>query len=175
MKKQSLQTSGRGQDRRYCRPRQIGDIINEMSRSDSPLAKELREFLAAKENAAEKGGEILNVNTELCIDLKTKLLFDRLMMPGKGYQGVLRLDGTGPDLFGNDDRHCTFTETLCPTAGKRNPRVYNGRHITATLKDDGMPRLNFKPLKMGQHFTIDGYAIGVMNEIRQALEGLVEK
>lgn len=58
MKKQSLQTSGRGQERRYCRPRPIGDIINEMLRSDSPLAKDYRESLASKENIAKKGGEL---------------------------------------------------------------------------------------------------------------------
>lgn len=40
------------------KPRQIGDIINEMLRSDSPLAKDCRESLASKENIAKKGGEL---------------------------------------------------------------------------------------------------------------------
>ena len=37
-------------------PQSVGDILNEMLRSDSPLAKGYRKFLASKENSAEKGG-----------------------------------------------------------------------------------------------------------------------
>lgn len=36
-------------------PRLIGAIIEEMLRSNSPLAKGYRKFLASKENIAEKG------------------------------------------------------------------------------------------------------------------------
>ena len=36
-------------------------------------------------------------------------------------------------------------------------------------------RLNFKPLKVGPRLMVDGYAIGVCNEIYMALEGLVEE
>jgi hypothetical protein len=34
--------------------------------------------------------------------------------------------------------------------------------------------LNFKNLKMGSDFSIDGYALEVANEIREALDGLIE-
>lgn len=36
-------------------PRPVGAILTEMLRSDSPLAKGYRKFLALKENIAEKG------------------------------------------------------------------------------------------------------------------------
>jgi len=39
-------------------PRLVGDILAEMLRSDSPLAKGYRKHLATKENDAEKGGEV---------------------------------------------------------------------------------------------------------------------
>ena len=58
MTKESLLTSGRGQDRRDCSPRRVGDIITEMFLGNSPLAKSYRQFVASKENSAEKGGEL---------------------------------------------------------------------------------------------------------------------
>ncbi len=57
MNKKSLFTSGRGLNRRDCRPRLVGDILSEMLRSDSPLAKGYRKYLAFNENRAEKGGK----------------------------------------------------------------------------------------------------------------------
>ncbi|MCQ2258666.1 MAG: hypothetical protein MJZ41_11860 [Bacteroidaceae bacterium] len=36
-------------------------------------------------------------------------------------------------------------------------------------------RPNFKPMTMGADFTIGSYAIGVCNELRKALKGLVEE
>lgn len=58
MNKESLLTSGRGLNRRDCRPRRVGDIIKEMSLGNSPLAKGYRKHLASIENSAEKGGEL---------------------------------------------------------------------------------------------------------------------
>lgn len=58
MTKESLLTSGRGQDRRDCCPRRVGDIITEMFLGNSPLANGYRKFIASEENSAEKGGEL---------------------------------------------------------------------------------------------------------------------
>ena len=58
MKKESLLTSGRGLNRRDCRPRLVGDIIKEMFLGNSPLARGYRKQLASNENSAEKGGEL---------------------------------------------------------------------------------------------------------------------
>jgi hypothetical protein len=58
MTKESLLTSGRGQDRRDCNPRRVGDIITGMFLGNSLLAKGYRKFVASKENSAEKGGEL---------------------------------------------------------------------------------------------------------------------
>ena len=112
-------------------------------------------------------------NTDLGCDVKTVLRSDRTMKIGKEYQGVMRRDSEAileDYLFRNT--HYTFIETLLRTM-KRNPRVFAGRYITVTRKDDGTLRPNFKPMKIGWDFSIDGYAIGVCNELRQALEGLV--
>ena len=110
-------------------------------------------------------------NTILGCDLKTILRSDRIMKAEKEYTGILRRDVEIEDF--RYDEHYTFIETL-PWTMKRNPRVFVGKHITVTRRDDGTLRLNFKPLRIDKDFSIDSYAIGVCNELRQALEGLVE-
>lgn len=114
-----------------------------------------------------------NRNTALGVDLKTLLSSDRAMRPAKEYRGVLRLD-TDCDDFRYDE-HYTFIETKPLTAGKRNLRLFDGELITVTRRDDGSLRPNFKQVKMGADFSVDGYAIAVMGELRQALGGLVEE
>ena len=112
-------------------------------------------------------------NTELSVYLKTILRTDRRMRSGKDYQGVLRLDAEGiTDEFLCRDPHFTFVETL-PWMGKRNPRVFKGRYITITRRQDGTLRPNFRPVKMDAGFSPERYAAGVATELMWALEGLV--
>ena len=111
-------------------------------------------------------------NTALAVDLKTILCSDRIMRVGKDYQGVLKRD-VEIDEFRYDE-HFTFVETL-PWSMKRNPRVYNGRYISVTRQDNGNLRPNFKPMKMGDDFSLERYALGVYNELCMALGGLVEE
>ena len=115
-------------------------------------------------------------NTELSVDLKTMLRSDRSMATGKEYQGVLRRDWDAEiDDFRCRDAHFTFTETEPQKDGKRNPHVFDGKYITVTRRADGSLRLNFKELKTGEGFRLEGYALGVYNEICMALGGLVEE
>ena len=116
-----------------------------------------------------------HTNTDLGCDVKTILRSDRTMKVGKDYQGVLRLDEEAEvDEFLSRDPHYTFVETL-PWSMKRNPRVFNGKYISVTRQDDGTYRLNFKPLKTGEGFNLEHYALGVYNEICIAIGGLIEK
>ena len=66
----------------------------------------------------------------------------------------------------------SFVETPPTNAVKRNPHVFIGKYITVTLNDDGSLRPNFRPMKVDDDFTVDGYALGVCNELRQALKAL---
>ena len=116
-----------------------------------------------------------NRSTELCCDLKTILHSDRTMKTGKDYQGVLRRDHDADiDEFRCRDAHYTFVETL-PWTMKRNPRVYAGKHITVTRRDDGSLRPNFKPMPTGDGFSVERYAFGVYRELLMALKGLIER
>ncbi len=117
----------------------------------------------------------MKVNTELCVNLKTKLQNDVIMIPGKEYTGVLRHDKPKETLFGPEDSHFTFRETQPSSAGKRNTHVFVGKYITITRRDDGSLRPNFKPLKVDKRFSIISYAVGVANELLWALTSLLGK
>ena len=114
-------------------------------------------------------------STELGCDLKTILRNDARMRIGRTYQGMLTCDS---DAFVGEfickDTHFTFIETQPSTNGKHNPRLFNGEYVTLTQKGDGSLHLNFKKMKIDAGFTVDGFALAVCNEIRQALTGLIE-
>ena len=105
-----------------------------------------------------------NINTELCVDLKTMLRSDMIAKTGKSYQGLLNR---------NTEEHFTFIETEVPKPEKRNPQVFRGEYITITCREDGTYRPNFRPMPTGKDFTVVKYALGVANELLWALEGLV--
>ena len=114
-------------------------------------------------------------NTDLSVNLKTILRSDRKMKPCKDYQGVLRLDAEGTvEEFLSRDAHYTFVETQ-PWTSKRNPRLFNGKYISITRRSDGSLRPNFKPMKIDEHFSVNGYAFKVYLELLKALLGLVEE
>ena len=117
-----------------------------------------------------------NPNTDLGCVVKTMLRSDRRMQTGKDYQGVMRRDSDADvDEFLSRDAHYTFVETVPAKAFRRNPRVFDGQYITITQRSNGSLWPNFKPMKVGAGFSVDSYALGVCNELRKALTGLVEK
>ena len=114
-------------------------------------------------------------NTDMGCDLKTVLSSDEHMQAGKEYRGLLCLDSDAiVEEFISRDAHYTFIETVTPTACRRNPKLFDGEHITLTRWNDGSIRLYFKKLKTDAGFSVDGFALAVCNEIRQALKGLIE-
>ena len=155
-------------------PRLLGSIVEEMLHDNSPLAKGYRQYIASLENGdAEEQG--WHTNTELGCDVKTFLHSDKRLLVNKEYLGILRLDSEADiDEFRYSDPHMTFIEVVRPKAGKRNPHLFFGEFITITRRDDGTPRLNFRPVKMDRNFSLERYALGVSNELLWALEGLIE-
>ena len=105
-----------------------------------------------------------NINTDLCVDLKTFLRTDRTTQLGKDYAGVLTRDG---------EDHYSFVETM-PWTNKRNPYVFKGKYITITRRDDCSLSPNFRPLRMEAGFNVNHYAFEVYRELQKGLNGLVE-
>ena len=134
-------------------PRPAGEVLHDFSKNSN-------------EPQAAAYPKRFYPNTELAVDLKLLTNQPGRMPEGAYFNGVLRRDG---------EQHFTFIQTLPPTAGKRNPHVYEGRYITVTRREDGSLRLNFKELKMGAGFKVERYALGVYNELCMALEGLIEE
>ena len=117
--------------------------------------------------------QVWHCNTDLGCDVKTILRSDVRMKVGKEYPGVLRLDSEGfVEEYLSRDPHYTFVETM-PWLMKRNPRLYNGKFISVTRRDDGTLRPNFKPMPAGM--SVEYYTFEVYRELRQALRGLVEE
>ena len=99
--------------------------------------------------------------------MKTLLQSDPLARIGKTYRGCFVVD---------DEFNTTFVEEAPREREKRNLRLFDGEFITLTYRlSDGHVRLNFKEIALKGGVNIDAYAVGVMDEIRQALSGLVEK
>ena len=73
-------------------------------------------------------------------------------------------------ILGNDGEKVLFSALR-----KRNPRVFNGKFITVTRRDDGSFRPNFKPMRIGKDISVDDYALRVMNELRNSLNGLIQE
>ena len=114
-----------------------------------------------------------NCNTYIGVNLKTMLRNDSRAMLGKNYLGVLRRDVESDEF--RYDEHFTFVETVPSTAVKRNPKVYEGKHITITRKDDGTYRPNFKPMHIGGSLTLSRYVYQVYMELCEGLSGLIEE
>ena len=112
-------------------------------------------------------------NRELCMDVTTYLRSDSRMKAGKSYQGVLRRDVTCDEMHYNEQM--VFIETSNQKRTKRNPRIFEGEHITITRSNDGSYRPNFRPIHLGPDFNVDHYATEVANELLWGLDGLVEE
>ena len=114
----------------------------------------------------------LKPNTHIGVDLKTMLRKDRKAKTGKNYVGVLRRDVLCEEYL--YEEHFTFIELPPKAPVKHNPKVFDGRHISITRRDDGTLRPNFKPMHVGEGcFAEAQYAYEVYIELCKGL-GLIE-
>jgi len=83
-----------------------------------------------------------NMNTHLCVNLKTRLVDDVMMVRGKRYAGWLTRDKVNTDYV-FDDEHFTFTEMVDVRPVHRNERIFSGRCINVNRRRDGSLQLTF--------------------------------
>lgn len=115
----------------------------------------------------------LKPNTHIGVNLKTLLRKDQQAKNGKNYVGVLSRDVESDEF--RYDEHFTFVETIPSTTIKRNPKVYEGKHITITRKDDGTYRPNFKPMREEDVLNLARYTHEVYVELCEGLSALIEE
>lgn len=112
-------------------------------------------------------------NTFLGVDVKTVLQSDGLMKTGKDYRGVLRRDFVCDEMRPFDE-HLTFVETAPSTKGKRNPKIFEGKHVSFTRQDDGSPRVNLKRVGMDKAFSVRKYLRELNAELIEGFNAFVE-
>ena len=160
---------------KFNEPCLLESTILDVLRSSSPLAAGYRRYIASlkKGKAPDRGW---HTNTELGCDLKTILHSSKRMKPNKDYHGVLRCDSEADvDEFRCRDPHFTFIELPPKPPVKHNPKVFDGRHISITRRDDGTLRPNFKPMHIDEDFTLAQYVYEVYMELCEGLKGLVKE
>lgn len=115
----------------------------------------------------------LNCNTHIGVNLKTLLRKDRQAKTGKNYVGVLSRDVLCDEFL--YDEHFTFIEMPPKPPVKHNPKVFDGKRISITRRDDGTLRPNFKPMNVGKGFSLARYIWEVCVELCNGLTGLIEE
>lgn len=107
-------------------------------------------------------------NTELCVDVKTNLLFDRVMKTGKRYYGFFTKDG---------EDHITLVEKEKKSVSNYD-KPYDGELISFTQRDDMTFRSHFKDFAIPPTLTekeVRKLGNKLKCEFVNALLGLVEK
>lgn len=115
----------------------------------------------------------LKPNTHIGVNLKTLLRKDRQAKTGKNYVGVLSRDVECDEFL--YDEHFTFIELPPKPPVKHNPKVFDGKRISITRRDDGTYRPNFKPMHIGGRLTLSRYVYEVYMELCEGLSGLIEE
>ena len=115
----------------------------------------------------------LKPNTHIGVNLKTLLRKDQQAKTGKNYVGVLSRDVLCDEFL--YDEHFTFIEMPPKPPVKHNPKVFDGKRISITRRDDGTLRPNFKPMHIGGSLTLSRYVYEVYIELCEGLSGLIEE
>jgi hypothetical protein len=91
----------------------------------------------------------MNNNTHLCVNVKTRLVNDKQMVPGKTYRCTVKRDVVCEDYLYDE----LFTVTGIPpsTNGKRNPKIYEGKCVNVHQRADG----SLYPTLKQPRFTVD--------------------
>ena len=116
-----------------------------------------------------KTSNAISVNTDICVDIKTKLRSSRMMTAGRCYRGSLRKDLASELGALSASGHYTFTEAAQQPV-KRYPHIYQGTVITMTRREDGSVQPHFRPLPRGSRFSCKAYAWLVRDELMEAFK-----
>lgn len=98
-------------------------------------------------------------NTNLCVDLKTVMQKDTLLVEGQCYNGILTRDS---------DTHYRFEETIRKGRRPRNPKLFDGKHISMVRKPNGRYQLYMK--MMSKDLDRENLAFDIYCEIISALK-----
>ena len=98
-------------------------------------------------------------NTNLCIDLKTVMQNDALLVEGQCYTGVLTRDS---------EDHFVFEESCHCGRSPRNPKLFDGQYCSLVHMQNGKYQIHMKTINASAIADRDQFAFNVYNELLTA-------
>ena len=101
-------------------------------------------------------------NTNLCVDLKTKMQEVTLLELGKCYRGCITRD---------DEEHFTFEEEVYKTVdrhGRRNPKLFDGRYVSLVHMQNGKYQVHMRTIDASATLDRKQLAFSVYSELLDA-------
>lgn len=144
-------------------PKTVGEILDEMLRSDSRFAAAYRRYKEAADDEAEvETGRLfrdLFPDTHLCVDLKLITRQQGRIPVGAYFDGIITR--TGEDQF-------IFTEKVTVKKAKkvqRNPIIFAGGCVNVHLLANGTKRLDFNRPHFYSDFTFRDFCVAAAQEL----------
>ena len=101
-------------------------------------------------------------NTNLCVDLKTKMQEVTLLEVGKCYRGCITRD---------DQEHYTFEEEVYRSIGRsdrRNPKLFDGRYVSLVHMQNGKYQVHMRTIDASATLDRKQLAFSVYSELLEA-------
>lgn len=98
-------------------------------------------------------------STNLCIDLKTVMQNDSILVKGQCYNGILTRDS---------ETHFRFEEAIRKGRAPRNPKLFDGKRISMVRKSNGRYQIHMKA--MGEELDREKFALEIYGEVVSALK-----
>lgn len=115
----------------------------------------------------------MNNNTHLCVNVKTRLVSDKQMAPGKTYRGTVKRDVVCEDYL--YDEHFTVTEIPPSTNGKRNPIIYEGACVIVHQREDDSLYTTFKKPRFTVDYTFQDFCREASEELMVVIDLIKEE
>ena len=114
----------------------------------------------------------MNNNTHLCVNVKTRLVSDKQMVPGKTYRCTVKRDVVCEDYL--YDELFTITEIPPSTDGKRNPKIYEGACVIVHQSEDGSLYTTFKKPRFTVDYTFQDFCREASEELMVVIDLIKE-
>ena len=99
-------------------------------------------------------------NSNLCVDLKTVMQNDALLIEGQCYNGVLTRDS---------EDHFIFEESCHRKSCQRNPKLFDGKYCSLVHMQNGKYQVHLRTINASQVTDRRELAFNVYSELLEAL------
>ena len=144
-------------------PKAVGEILDEMPRSDSRFATAYRRYMEAVDAEAEvETGQLfrdLFADTHLCVNLELLTREPGLIPVGAYLDGIITRNGEDTFLFAEKAK-----EKKVKTV-QRNPIIFAGSCVNVHLLADGTKRLEFNRPRFYSDFTFRDFCVAAAQEL----------